>query len=112
MAPSFVWESGFRVVFERAVVVANSHAATPLIVYPEKGTPFSPKLPKPSGYETEIRTFAAWVVGDAKVPPVTACGAKVTPVTAESARDSVAIVDAERKSARTGKPVRPVLRRG
>ena len=36
---------------------------------------------------------------------------KVMPVTAESARDSVAIVDAERKSARTGKPVRPVLRR-
>jgi predicted dehydrogenase len=102
MAPSFVWESGFRVVFERAVVVANSHAATPLIVYPEKGKPFSPKLPKPSGYETEIRTFAAWVGGDAKV----------TPVTAESARDSVAIVDAERKGARTGKPVRLVLRRG
>ena len=68
----------------------------PFIVYPEKGKPFSPKLPKPSGYETEIRTFAAWVGGEAKVAPVTA----------ESARDSVAIVDAERKSARTGKPVR------
>ena len=98
MAPSFVWESGSRVVFEKAVVVANSHAASPMVVYPEKGKPFSPKLPKASGYETEIRTFAAWVSGDAKAEPVRA----------ESARDSVAIVDAERMSARTGKAVRVV----
>ena len=95
MAPSFVWESGFRVVFEKAVVVANSHAATPFVVYPEKGKPFSPKLPKASGYETEIKTFASWILGDAKAEPVRA----------ESARDSVAIVDAERRSARTGRPV-------
>ncbi len=93
MAPSFVWESGFRVVFEKAVAVANSHADKPFVVYPEKGEPFAPKLPKASGYETEIKTFAAWVGGDAKAEPVTA----------ESARDSVAIVDAERRSARTGK---------
>ena len=92
MAPSFVWESGFRVVFEKAVAVANSHAALPLIVYPEKGKPFSPKLPKASGYETEIREFAAWIGGDPKAEPTLA----------ESARDSVAIVDAERKSARMG----------
>ena len=98
MAPSFVWESGFRIVFERAVVVANSHAATPFVVYPEKGKPFSPKLPKASGYETEIRTFAAWIAGDAEAEPVRA----------QSARNSVAIVDAERRSARTGRSVRLV----
>ena len=96
MTPSFVWESGFRVVFEKAVVVANSHAQSPLVVYPEKGKPFSPKLPKANGYETEIKTFAAWIGGEA--------GAE--PVRAKSARNSVAIVDAERKSARMGKTVR------
>ena len=101
MAPSFVWESGFRVVFEKAVVVANSHASSPLVVYPEKGRPFSPKLPKASGYETEIRTFAAWIAGDAKAEPVRA----------QSARNSVAVVDAERKSARTGVRVRPAAKR-
>jgi predicted dehydrogenase len=65
-------------------------------VYPSEGKPFHPKTPKASGYETEIKTFAAWLAGDGKAEPVTA----------KSARDSVAIVDAERKSARTGKTVR------
>ena len=96
MSPSFVWESGFRVVFEKAVVVANTHSATPFVVYPEKGKPYSPKVPKASGYETEIRTFAAWVCGDKSAEPVSA----------KSARDSVSIVDAERKSARVGRTVR------
>lgn len=98
MTPSFVWESGFRVVFEKAVVVASSRAEKPLVVYPERGKPFSPKLPKATGYETEIRTFLDWVCGKPGVHPVGA----------ESARDSVAIVDAERKSAASGRPVRPV----
>lgn len=96
MAPSFVWESGFRVVFEKAVVSLNTHIENPFTVYPSEGKPFHPKTPKASGYETEIKTFAAWLAGDGKAEPVTA----------KSARDSVAIVDAERKSARTGKTVR------
>ena len=95
MAPSFVWEAGFRVVFEKAVAVFNSHSDPAFTVYPEKGRPFSPKLPEASGYEREIQEFAAWI-----------SGGKAEPVTAESARDSVAIVDAERKSARLGRPVR------
>ena len=98
MAPSFVWEAGFRVVFEKAVAVFNSHSDPAFTVYPEKGRPFSPKLPETSGYEREIKEFAAWISGD-----------KAEPVTAESARDSVFIVDAERKSAKLGRPV--VLRR-
>lgn len=96
MSPSFVWESGFRVVFEKAVVVANSHASPPIVVYPEKGKPFSPKLPKASGYETEIKAFADWIIGNWKTAPVHA----------KSARDSVAIVNAERKSAKAGRPIR------
>lgn len=95
MAPSFVWESGFRVVFEKAVAVYNTHANPSFVVYPEKGKPFTPKLPKANGYEREIREFAAWI-----------SGGEADIVTAKSARDSVAIVDAERKSAKTGRPVR------
>lgn len=96
MTSSFVWESGFRVVFEKAVVVASSRAEKPLTVYPADGKPFSPKRPKATGYEAEIRTFLDWVRGKPGVRPVTA----------ESARDSVALVDAERKSASRGIPVR------
>jgi predicted dehydrogenase len=97
MTPSFVWESGFRVVFEKAVAVLNTHSNPAFTVYPEKGSPFSPKVPAASGYEREIKEFAAWI-----------SGGKAEPVTAKSARDSVAIVDAERKSARTGRAVRPL----
>jgi predicted dehydrogenase len=98
MVPSFVWEAGFRIVFEKAVVVFNSHSNPSFTVYPEKGKPFTPKIPKNSGYECEIKEFAAWIAG-----------AKSEPVTAKSARDSVFIVDAERKSAKLCRPV--VLRK-
>jgi predicted dehydrogenase len=96
MTPSFVWESGFKVVFEKAVVVLNTHANPAFVVYPEKGKPFTPKIPKASGYEREIKEFAAWI-----------SGGKAEPVTAQSACDSVSIVDAERKSAKTGRAVKP-----
>lgn len=97
MAPSFVWEAGFRVVFEKAVAVFNSHGNPAFVVYPGKGRPFTPKVPEDSGYEREIKEFAAWI-----------SGMEANPVTAESARDSVAIVDAERKSAKLGRPVKPL----
>jgi predicted dehydrogenase len=95
MSPSFVWESGFRVVFEKAVAVLNTHSNPAFVVYPEKGKPFTPKVPKASAYESEIKVFVAWI-----------SGAEANPVTAQSARDSVAIVDAERKSAKTARPVK------
>ncbi|MCQ2388818.1 MAG: Gfo/Idh/MocA family oxidoreductase [Kiritimatiellae bacterium] len=96
MAPSFVWESGFRVVFEKAVACCNSHNDKPFTVYPEKGKPFTPKTPKATGYEAEIKAFLAYLDGDAS-------GA----TTPESACDSVRIVDAEKKSARLGRAVKP-----
>lgn len=96
MSPSFVWESGFRVVFEKAVVSLNTHSSPAFVVYPEKGRPFTPKTPKASGYEREIAEFVKWVRGDSSAAPVTP----------ESACDSVAIVDAERRSAKIGRAVR------
>ena len=58
--------------------------------------PFTPKTPKASGYEREIAEFVKWVRGDSSAAPVTP----------ESACDSVAIVDAERRSAKIGRAVR------
>ena len=83
-------------IVEVHVEGAPAGLAFVFVVYPEKGKPYSPKVPKASGYETEIRTFAAWVCGDKSAEPVSA----------KSARDSVSIVDAERKSARVGRTVR------
>lgn len=94
MTRSFVWESGFRVIFEKAVVVLNTHSSPAFTVYPEKGRPFTPKVSGTSAYEREIKEFVLWI-----------SGGRARPVTAQSARDSVAIVDAERKSTRTGRPV-------
>ena len=92
---AFGFEAGFRVVFERATAVSTTRPAEDFTVYPAKGKPFSPKLSKRTGYENEIRWFLAQVNGK---------GGK-GPLTPQDARDSVALVDAERKSARTGKRV-------
>ena len=86
-----------RTMAEWVVAVFNSHNNPAFVVYPEKGKPFTPKVPKDSGYEREIKEFVAWI-----------SGREANPVTAKSARDSVAIVDAERKSAKIGRPVRPL----
>ena len=91
----FGFEAGFRVVFERATAVCTTRPAEDFTVYPAKGKPFSPKLSKRTGYENEIKWFLAHVNGTAAKGPLTP----------QDARDSVALVDAERKSARTGKRV-------
>ena len=91
----FGFESGFRVVFEHATVVSSTRPTENITVYPGKGKAFEPKLGKGTGYENEIKWFLAHVNGMAKDGPLTP----------KDARNSVAIVDAERKSARTGKRV-------
>ena len=94
--PSFVFEASFRVMFERAVVVCDTRRNPSFVVYPDKGKPFTPKLRSPDGYFNELKAFLAWT-----------CDASAkSPFEAEAARDSVAIVDAEKKSARTGKVVK------
>jgi predicted dehydrogenase len=95
-SPSFSFEARSFVELERATVVMDARRAAPLQVYPFRGRPFTPKLDYAmSPYEAEIRTFAAWVLGRrASVP-----------ITLEEARDAVALVDAERRSMRTGRQV-------
>ena len=96
MTPTLGFEAGYVVTFEKAVVVLDGKREKPFCVYPAKGEAFVPKLPEGDGYEYEIRWFMDLL-----------CGRKVACVTTpEQSRDSVRIVDAEKRSARTGKTVR------
>ena len=95
-AASLVWEGSGRVFFEKATVYFGPFYKQPLTVYPETGKPFSPKLPKETGYEAEIRHFLGQVEGRRQERIITA----------EDARDSVALVLAERKSAERRTAVR------
>jgi predicted dehydrogenase len=68
----------------------------PLCVYPATGEAFVPKLPEGDGYEHEIKWFMDVLCGKpaaSVITPEQSCG-------------SVRIVDAEKKSAKTGKAVR------
>ena len=94
---SFKLESTYRVIFEKAVVVWNSRAEDKLTVYPSQGKPFHPKVTG-DHYHNELQAFLAYVNGKASRHPFPP----------EQARDSVRIVDAERKSARIGREVRIV----
>ena len=92
---SFVWEGSGRVFFEKATVYFGPFYKAPLTVYPEVGKPFSPKLPKRTGYEAEIAYFLGMVEGKKQE--------KI--LTAKDARDSIALLIAERRSAQSGKRV-------
>lgn len=96
MTHTMGFEAGFIVTFEKAVVILDGKREKPLCVYPVKGEAFVPKLAEGEGYEYEIKWFLD-VLSNKKVPCVT---------TPEQSRDSVKIVDAEKKSAKTGKTVK------
>ncbi len=98
MAPTLGFEAGFTVTFEKAVVVLDGKRDPSFCVYPLKGKAFVPKLAQGDGYEYEIAWFMKVLCGQ-EVPCVT---------TPEQSRDSVRIVDAEKKSAKNGRPVRLV----
>lgn len=96
MTPTLGFEASYIVTFEKAVVVLDGKREKPLCVYPVKGEPLVPKLAAGDGYEYEIQWFMDVLCGKT-VPRVT---------TPEQSRDSVRIVDAEKKSAKSGKTVR------
>ena len=70
------------------------------VVYPAKGKPFTPKFRNADGYFNELKAFLEW----------TRSPSAESPFDAHAARDSVAIVDAERESAKTGRTVVPSKR--
>ncbi|MDO4584195.1 MAG: Gfo/Idh/MocA family oxidoreductase [Planctomycetia bacterium] len=95
MPVSYLFGSEIKVVFENAVAVMNSKAKQPLTIYPAKGKPFEPKLQKATGYEAEIQYFLSLVNGTVKTQVLTP----------EDARDSIQLVLAERRSAKTNRTV-------
>lgn len=94
---SLVWDASARVFFEKASVYLGEFNKKRLTVYPDKGRPFSPKLPDKGGYEAEVAYFLRMIDGRLRE------GDKV--LDADDARNSIALVLAERKSAATGRPV-------
>ena len=94
-AASLVWEASGRVFFEKATVYFGPFYKTPLMVYPDEGKPFSPKLPSKTGYEAEIEYFLG-MVESRKQKRI---------LTAKDARDSIALLEAERRSAKSGKKI-------
>ncbi len=90
------FEAGYVVTFEKAVVILDGKREKPLCVYPAKGETFVPELAPGEGYEYEIKWFLDVLRGK-KVPCV---------ITPEQSRDSVRIVDAEKKSAKIGRTVK------
>ena len=94
--PTMGFEASYHVTFEKAVVILDGKREKPLCVYPAKGAAFEPKLATGDGYEYELKWFLDLVNGK-KVPCV---------ITPEQSRDSVRIVDAEKKSAKTKKTVK------
>ena len=94
-AASLVWEASGRVFFEKATVYFGPFYKTPLMVYPDEGKPFSPKLPSKTGYEAEIEYFLGMVEGRRQKRILTA----------KDARDSIALLEAERRSAKSGRKV-------
>jgi predicted dehydrogenase len=96
MAPTMGFEASYIVTFEKAVVIMDAKREKPLCVCPVKGAPFVPTLPEGDGYGFEIQWFMDKISGK-KVADV------ITPV---QSKDSVRIVDAEKKSAKTGKTIK------
>lgn len=92
-AKSYVFAATTRVVFEKAVVEMNSRTGEFKLYTADKAT--TPKLPKEDGYYFELKAFLGWVNGRTDAP-----------FAAAEARGSVAIVDAEKKSAKSGKAVK------
>ncbi len=95
MTQSFGFRATYMLTFEKAVVEMDTGSGDVMKVYPARGKPFVPKLKKGDGYQYEIEWFAAKLRGE-KVESV---------ITPEQSRDSVRIVDAEKRSAASGRRV-------
>lgn len=95
---AFGFEFGFKVFFERATVILDLRRTTPFQVYPAGGKAFAPKLRAKDCYQAEIDFFHRYASG--RVDEAS------NPAPLDEIRDSLALVDAERKSAATGRTVK------
>ena len=94
LPPSYPFRMGARLVFEKAAVEFDAFASPSLVVY-RPGGAAHPAVPKADAYAEELHYFARCVAEDR--PPER--------VTAAEAAAAVRIVEAEIRSATTGRPV-------
>ena len=69
-SPTFAFQFGYRVMFEKATVVYDPWRKDALTVYPERRAPYPAKIKAASPYANEIKAFLAWTEGRAKAAPV------------------------------------------
>jgi len=98
-ADSLVFDACARIFLENATIYAGTSYRKPLVVYPNEGKPFSPRISRATGYELETRYFLDMVEGRRPAEKI---------LTAEDARRSIALVLLERESAATGKCLSPI----
>ncbi len=92
-APGFPFGMSFRVVMEKASLDCPSNLE--LMLYPAKGKPVKVKCAKGDGYSAELKHFIDCIANKRKSDVVSP----------ESALHSVKLIEAEMKSAQTGKSV-------
>jgi len=95
MMPKFGFEMSFNIMLERATIVYDLTRQPMFKVYPAEGEAFTPQVEKGDGYSRQTEHFARIIRGE-KVEAV---------ITLQQSRDSVKIVEAEKKSAKSMKKV-------
>jgi len=95
MMPKFGFEMSFNIMLEKATIVYDLTRQPTFKVYPAEGEPFTPQAEEGDGYSRQTEYFARIIRGQ-KIEMVT---------TLQQSRDSVRIVEAEKKSAKTMKKV-------
>ena len=95
-ADSFGFKMAFHVVLEKATIAFDITQSPAIKVHPTDGQAFTPDLPQGDGYSLEISHFINCITGK-KVPAI---------LTPQQSLDSVRLVEAEKKSAQTGNPVK------
>jgi predicted dehydrogenase len=95
MMPKFGFEMSFNIALEKATIVYDLTRKPMFMVYPAEGEAFTPQVEKGDGYSRQTEYFANLIRGE-KVEPVT---------TLQQSRDSVKIVEAEKKSAKITRKV-------
>ena len=95
MTPGFGFEMSFNLIMEKATIVYDLTRDPALRVCPAEGEVFTPEVAADDGYVRQIDHFAKVIQGR-KVPEV---------ITLAQSRDSVKIVEAERRSVDTHKQI-------
>jgi predicted dehydrogenase len=95
MMPKFGFEMSFNIALEKATIVYDLTRQPMFKVYPAEGEAFTPQVAEGDGYTRQTEYFVKII-----------CGQKVEPVTTlQQSRDSVKIVEAEKKSAKNTRKV-------